>query len=145
MTTEHWSGLHTTHHSQLQSLKMKIRRSKALPVDDSGSRLVVLSLRDPHLLESAQGGQNGAPDPHGILSLWRCHDLDLHRRGSQSGQLLRHALADSRKHGGASRKHNVRIQIFADVHVALHDGLERRVVDSARLLADQRWLEKHLG
>jgi len=52
---------------------------EALPVDDGRSRLVVLLLGDPHLLEGGEGSQDGASDPDGVLPLWRSDDLDLHR------------------------------------------------------------------
>merc|ERR1711918_141063 len=46
-------------------------------------------------------------------------------------QLLRHALADAGVHRRASREHHVGVEVLADVHVALHDGLEGRVMDAA--------------
>ena len=36
---------------------------EALPVDDGGTRLIVLLLGDPHLLEGGEGSQDGASDP----------------------------------------------------------------------------------
>merc|ERR1719376_855253 len=55
------------------------------------------------------------------------------------------ALANAREHRCAPRQHDVRIQVLADIHVALHDALERRVMDAARLLAHEAGLEEHLG
>ena len=40
--------------------------SEALPVDDGRAGLVVLLLRDPHLLERGQRGEDGASDPDGV-------------------------------------------------------------------------------
>merc|ERR1712187_141668 len=68
--------------------------SEALPVDNRGAGLVVLRLRDPHLLEGAQGRQDGAADPDRVLALGRRHDLDLHGGGRQGRELLGHPLAD---------------------------------------------------
>ena len=48
---------------------------EALPVDDGGASLIVLLLADPHLLESGQGGQDGAADPDGVFSLRGSDDL----------------------------------------------------------------------
>ena len=39
---------------------------EALPVHDGRTRLVVLLLGDPHLLEGGEGGQDGATDPDGV-------------------------------------------------------------------------------
>merc|ERR1712244_15530 len=73
-----------------------------------------------------------------------CHNLDLHGGRRQSGQFLGHPLTDACKHCGTSAKHDVGIEIFPDVHVALHDGLEGGVVNTRRFLTDEAWLEEHL-
>lgn len=78
-------------------------RLEALPVDDGGARLVVLLLRDPHLLEGREGGENGTTDPDGVLALRRGDDLDLHAGRGQGGDLLLHAVADTGVHGGTTR------------------------------------------
>jgi hypothetical protein len=44
-----------------------------------------------------------------------------------------------------TRQHDVGIQLFADVDVALHDGVVGGLVHTIILLADQRGLEQHLG
>lgn len=69
---------------------------------DAGPALVVLLLGDPHLLEGGEGGEDGAADPHGVLALWRCDDLDLHAGWGEGGDLLLHAVADAWVHGGAA-------------------------------------------
>src|SRR4051812_10342866 len=56
---------------------------EALAVHDRGTALVVLLLRDPHLLEGRQGGENGTTDPDRVLALGGSNDLDLHRRRSK--------------------------------------------------------------
>merc|ERR1719217_1932103 len=81
-----------------------VTSSKALSVHDGGARLIIFSLRDPHLLEGTERGQDGATNPDRVLALWRRDDLDLHRGRSQSGELLSHALADALEHGGATRE-----------------------------------------
>merc|ERR1719188_1618791 len=53
------------------------RSSEALPVHDGRTRLVVLALGDPHLLEGAERRQDGASNPHRVLALGRGHHLDL--------------------------------------------------------------------
>merc|ERR1712087_387841 len=81
--------------------------SEALAVNNGGARLVVLSLGDPHLLESGQRGQDGTANPHRVLALrWRDH-LDPHGRGRECGELLGHALTDAGEHGGTTRQDNV--------------------------------------
>merc|ERR1712039_402371 len=46
----------------VSNILMQKGTSEALPVDDGGARLVVLALRDPHLLEGAQRGQDRTAD-----------------------------------------------------------------------------------
>merc|ERR1712050_59919 len=123
---------------------MRQKTSEALAVDDGGTRLVILALRNPHLLEGAQRGQDRTSDPHRILALWRCHDLDLHRGGCQCRELLRHALPDAREHRGAAREDHIGVQVLADIHIALHNRLEGGVMDATGLLADEARLEKDL-
>merc|ERR1719238_1917430 len=122
----------------------KVKLSEALPVDDRGARLIVFLFRDPHLLECAQGRQDGTTNPHGVFPLWGRHYFDLHRGWRKSSELLRHALADALKHCGASGQHDVCVQVLADVNVTLHDGLEGCVVDSAGLLSNETRLEQNL-
>lgn len=117
---------------------------EALAVDDRWAGLVVLLLADPHLLEGGERGQDGSSDPDGVFALWRGDDLDLHGGRRQGGDFLLHAVGDAREHGGASRHDGVGVQVLADVHVALHDGVVGGLVDAARLHADERWLEHRL-
>merc|ERR1712146_19038 len=118
---------------------------EALAVDDGRPGLVVLALGDPHLLEGGERGQDRPSNPHRVLALRGCDDLDLHGRRGKRGDLLGEALRDLAEHGGSARKHNVCVEILADVDIALHDRLEHGVVDATGLLADERRLEEDLG
>merc|ERR1712194_538454 len=51
----------------------------------------------------------------------------------QCSQLFRHPFADAREHRRAARQDHIRVEILTDIHVSLHDRLERRVVNAARL------------
>jgi hypothetical protein len=56
---------------------------EALAMDDGGTRLVVLLLGDPQLLEGGERGQDGATNPDRVLALRGViDDLDLHGGGS---------------------------------------------------------------
>ena len=92
---------------------------EALAVHNGGAALVVLPLGDPHLLEGAQGGQNGSTNPNAVLSLRGGHDLDLHCGRCQRSQLLGHALADAHKHGRAAGQHHVGVQVLSDIDITL--------------------------
>ena len=61
-------------------------------MDNGGTGLVVLLLRDPHLLEGGEGGEDGAADPDRVLPLGRSDDLDLHGARRQGGDLLLHPV-----------------------------------------------------
>ena len=61
---------------------------RALSVHYGGAVLLILLLGDPHLLEGGEGGDDGTPDPHGVLPLRGLHHRHTHRRRSQGQQLL---------------------------------------------------------
>lgn len=50
-------------------------RLEAFAVDDGWSRLIVLLLANPHLLEGGQGGQDRASDPDRVFTLRWGNDL----------------------------------------------------------------------
>ena len=98
---------------------------EALAMDDGRSRLIILALRDPHLLEGAQRTQDRTPNPNAVLSLrWSDH-LDLHGGRRQGGELLGHAFTDPLEHGGATGEDHVGIQVLADIHVTFEE-MEKR-------------------
>ena len=112
---------------------------------NAGPRLVILLLADPHHLESGEGGQDGAANPHRVLPLRGGDDLDLHGAGGQGGDLLLHAVSDTVEHGGAAGQHGVGVEVLSDVHVALHDAVEGGLVDTGGLHAQVGGLEEGLG
>ena len=117
---------------------------EALPVNDGGTRLIVLLLGDPHLLEGGQGSKDGAADPDRVLPLRRSNDLDLHGGGSKGSDFLLHSVSDSRVHGGASRQNSVGVEVLPDVDITLHDGVVSCLVNAAGLHAKEGWLEEGL-
>lgn len=117
---------------------------EALAVDDAWARFVVFLLGDPHLLESGQGGQDGTADPDGVFPLGGSDDLDLHCAGSQGSDFLLHTVSNTRVHGGTSGQDAVGVQILTDINVALHDGVEGGLMDTARLHTQEGRLEQGL-
>ena len=76
---------------------------EALAVHNRRAALVVLLLRDPHLLEGRERRENGTTDPDRVLALGGSNDLDLHRRGGERRDLLLHAVRETGVHGGTTR------------------------------------------
>jgi hypothetical protein len=113
-------------------------------VDNRRTGLVVLFLGNPHTLESREGSQNGSTDPHRVLALRGCDNLDLDRGRGKSGDLLGHTLTDSGEHGSSSRKNNVGVKILADINITLHDGLESRIGNTVHFKTSQVRLEEDL-
>merc|ERR1711900_128912 len=64
------------------------------------------------------------PPIHTEYLRWWSHNLDLHRGRCQGCEFFGHTLTDASKHCGAAREHDIAVEIFTDVHVTLHDGLE---------------------
>lgn len=52
---------------------------EALPVNNRWTRLVILALGNPHLLEGGQGSKDRPSNPDRVLPLWWRHNLDLRR------------------------------------------------------------------
>ena len=101
-------------------------------MDNGWARLVIFLLGDPHLLEGGQRGQDGATDPDGVFTLWWGNDLDLHCGRCESSDFFLHTVGNTRVHGTSPREDGVGIQVFTDVNVTLHDGVECGLVDPAR-------------
>ena len=102
-------------------------------VYDGWSRFVILLLWDPHLLEGGERSQNGATDPYGVLSLWWSDDLDLHCGWGKGSDFLLHPVGNTWVHGGATRQYIVGVQVFPDVHIALHYGVVAGLMNTSRL------------
>merc|ERR1712121_456446 len=83
--------------------------------------IMIIYIKFILILNSGQGGQDGATDPDGVLPFGRSDDLDLDGGGSKGGDLLLHAVSNTRVHGGATSHDGVGIQVLPDVHIALHD------------------------
>ena len=62
-------------------------RLEALAMHDRGAGFVVLLFADPHLLESREGGQDGATNPYGVLTLRRGNHLQDNTHMSPQVQL----------------------------------------------------------
>ena len=118
---------------------------EAFPMNDPWSTFVVLLFADPHVLKGGEISQDGAPDPHGVLSFRRSDDLNLHGGWSQGGELLVHPVSEAWKHGGATRQHRIGVKVLADINIALIDTVVDCLVDSGHLVAEERRLEEGLG
>ncbi len=92
---------------------------------------------------NVEGRQDGSSN-HGVLSLGRRNDLDLHGGRGQVDELLLETISNTREHGCSSRKNDVPIQVLADVNVALHDGVVGGFVEASRLPTQEGGLEESL-
>ena len=97
------------------------RKTIRTAVDDARARLVVLLLRAPQVLESAQRRKDRSTDPDRVLPLRRRDDLDLHARWRQGRQLLLHTVSNTGEHRRSTREHDVAVQVATDIEIALED------------------------
>jgi len=74
-------------------------------------------------------GQDGSTDPHGVFPLAWGVDLDLHLGWGEVDHLLLESLGDSSVHSSTTGHDHVLVEVFSDIDVALHDGLEGELVD----------------
>ena len=80
---------------------------ECLPVDSPQPLVLVLPLRDPHLLEGVQGGEDRTPDPGGVEPLLGGTDPDLDVLGGELLHLGEEAVPEALEEGGAAREDNV--------------------------------------
>src|SRR6201996_4780012 len=93
---------------------MLARSLEALAVDNRRTTLIVLLLRDPHLLEGGKRGQDGTTDPDRVFTLGRSNDLDLHGRWGKSSDFLLHTVGDTRIHGSTTRLNKELTFVWSD-------------------------------
>ena len=95
--------------------------SETFSVDDSSTGFLILGFGDPHGLESRQGAENRSSDPYQEFSLGGCDNLDFHGGWSQSSDFFAETFGDAWVHGGSTAHHDVAVEIFSDIDVALQD------------------------
>lgn len=105
-------------------------------MDHIGSHLLILSLGNPHRLESRQRCQDGPTDPHQELPFRRGNHPNLHSTGSQSDHLLGQPFGDAWEHSTTARHHDISVEVFSDVNIAFHDGLVGDLVEAGHLFGD---------
>jgi len=134
------------HNDQSKTCRQRTKSEdlEALSVDNGWSCLVVLLLGDPHGLEGGEGSQDGATNPHRVLSLWWRDDLDLHGGWGKSGDLLLHTVSNTWVHGGTAGEDVVSVEVLSDVNVALHDRVVSGLVDTGGLHTNEGRLEEGL-
>ena len=113
-------------------------------MNNTGSRLIILLLGDPHLLEGCKGRKDGSTNPYGVLSFWWSNDFNFHGGRSQIGDLLLHSVGNSGVHGGSTGKDSIAVEVTSDVNIALHDGVVSGLMDSSGLHSNKGWLEESL-
>ena len=112
-------------------------------MNDGWARFVVFLLGDPHLLEGGQTGKDRSANPDRVFALWWSNNLDFHGGWCQSSDLLGQTVGDTAEHSSTTRKNNVCVQVFTDINITFHDGLEHSVMDTFGFFSDQCWLEKN--
>ena len=87
-------------------------RLEAFAVDNARAGLVVLLLRNPHLLEGGQRGEDGPADPDGVLPLRWSNDLDLDGGWRQGSDFLLHPVSNTWVHGSTTGEDSVGVQVL---------------------------------
>ena len=92
-------------------------------MDDLSAVFVVFGLEDPLALEGGEGGENGATDPDGVLTLGGSDDAGFEAGGASGDEFLGETFGHTGEHGGTTGEDNVGEEVLTDVDVALADGL----------------------
>jgi len=100
-------------------------------MNDPRTRLVVLLLGAPQVLESRERSEDGTTDPDGVFTFGRGDDLDLHARWRERCELLLHTISDTGEHGGTAGENDVAVEVTTDIEIALEDGVVSSLVDTS--------------
>jgi len=114
-------------------------------VDNGCTILLIVLLRDPHSGEGGEMGEDSTTDPDRVFSLTWGVDLDLHLSWGEVDHLLLESLWDTWVHSGTTGHDHVLVEVFSDINIALHDGLEGEVVDWWDFATDRtEWVKESL-
>ena len=78
-------------------------------MDNPRSAFVVLLLRNPHVLEGRQAGENGTSNPDAVLAFRRRDDSHSHTVRREVGELFAHAVGDAGIHGRPTGEDDVAV------------------------------------
>jgi hypothetical protein len=106
--------------------------------------LIAEMCQECYLLESAERSQDRPPNPDTVLALRWSNHLNFHAAGRKSSDLLAHTVSNAREHCRTTTEHDVAIQVLPDIHIALHDGVVSRLMDSRGFHTNHGWLEEDL-
>ena len=95
------------------------------------------------MLKGGQRSKDGTTDPDGVFTLRGGNDFDFHGGGGKGHNFFGQTFGNAFKHGGTAGQDNVGVQIFTDIDVTFHDGLEQSIVDTGGFLTNERGLEQH--
>ena len=129
----------------MMSLK-GLRGSETFKVHNGGTRLIVLLLGDPHLLEGGQRGQDGATDPHAKLALRGRYHFDLRVGRGIFADFFEHSVGNSAEHHATSGYDDILVHFPPYTILALGDRVIRTLGHTtASCHAQNRRLEQCLG
>ena len=57
---------------------------------------------------------------------------------------LVHPVCNAGEHSGATRQHDIAVQVLPDIHITLHDRVKCSVINALSLHAHQAWCEQDL-
>merc|ERR1719499_1617828 len=96
-----------------------------------------------HISSKVERSKDGSSNPDRVFSLWWSNDLNFIASRSKSFQFCLQTRFDLWEHSGSSRKDGVLVEIFTDINVALHDGVECQFVDTLGFFTNDVWFEKN--
>ena len=73
-------------------------------MDNRRTALMVLLLRNPHVLEGRQAGEYGTPNTGTVLAFGYGDGPHSHATGGEICELFGHAVGDPREEGRSTRK-----------------------------------------
>ena len=84
-------------------------RNQRTAVNNPWSAFVVLLLRDPHVLEGRQAGEDGPSNPDAVLAFRGGDHSHSHAVRREVGELFAHAVGDAGIHGSPTGEDDVAV------------------------------------
>ena len=116
--------------------RRQIRKSHTA-MDNPRSALVVLLLRNPHVLEGRQAGKDRPSNPDTVLAFRRGDDSDFYAARREISEFFGHAVGDARVHGRSTREDDVAVPKGMRLRIPPIEGKVRRTHRSRRISMSQ--------
>lgn len=116
--------------------------SKAFPMNNRSSCLLIFCLGDPHMLKRREGTKNRSSDPRKELPWIRCKHFYSHCWRCKGSDLFGEAFRKTRENSGSPAQNYVVIELLTQINVTLVDWNIYHLMQTRNLFSDHHWVEE---